>query len=132
MLHFLECNWNNSLWTMSQDHASESQMLMTSERGRFINRTTGLKSIRRSRFNGWYVKNETNFMALLTVSKESALAEAGNSVLSSSVFSGLAGNFGLCACILHVAKHSTLTLLAQKFGACMLTENGDCKRRIRR
>ena len=55
-------------------------------------------------------------MALLTVSKESALVEAGNSVLSSSVFQWLEGNFVLCAYLLHVTGHSTLTVrLAQKF-----------------
>ena len=59
-----------------------------------------------------------NFMALLTVSTESALTEAGNSVLTASVFHGLAANFGFCACVLHVTRHSTLTRLAQKFGAC--------------
>ena len=36
-----------------------------------------------------------------TVSKESALMEAGNSMLTSSIFPGLAGNFGFCACVLH-------------------------------
>ncbi len=30
-----------------------------------------------------------NFMALLTVSKESALTEAGNSLLTSSLFNGI-------------------------------------------
>ena len=55
-------------------------------------------------------------MALLTVSKESALAEAGNSVYTASVFHGLAANFGFCACLLHVSRHSTLKRLAQKAG----------------
>ena len=32
-------------------------------------------------------------MALLTVRKESALAEAGNSALTSTIFHGFAGNF---------------------------------------
>ena len=59
-----------------------------------------------------------NFMALLTVSTESALTEAGNSVLTASIFHGLAANCGFCACVLHVPRHSTLTRLAQKFGAC--------------
>ena len=36
----------------------------------------------------------SNFMALLTVSTESALTEAGNSVLTASVFHELAANFG--------------------------------------
>ena len=62
------------------------------------------------------------FMALLTVSKESALTEAGNSVLMASVFHRLAANFGFCACVLHVTRHSTLTRLAQKFGACTCGE----------
>ena len=41
-----------------------------------------------------------NFMVLLSVSKEVALAEARNAVLLSSIFYGLqvAGNFGLCFC----------------------------------
>ena len=60
-----------------------------------------------------------NYMALLTVSTESALMEAGNSVLTASVFHRYAANFGFCACVLHVTRHSTLTRLAQKFGACM-------------
>ena len=59
-----------------------------------------------------------NLMALLTKSTESALTEAGNSVLTASVFHWLAANFGLCACVLHVTRHSALTRLVQKFGAC--------------
>ena len=43
-------------------------------------------------------------MALLSESKESVLTEAGNSVLTSSLFLGL----------LHITRHSTLTQLAQK------------------
>ena len=58
-------------------------------------------------------------MALLTVSTELALTEAGNSVLTASVFHGLAANFGLCTCVLHVTRHFGLTRLAQKFGACL-------------
>ena len=65
-------------------------------------------------------------MALLTVSKESTLAEAGNSVLTSSMIPGLAGNVGFSACALHVTMHSTFTQLVQTFGA----EHGDRKRRI--
>ena len=59
-----------------------------------------------------------NFMALLTISTESALTEAENSMLTASIFQGLAANLGFCACVLHVTRHSTLTRLAQKFGAC--------------
>ena len=59
-----------------------------------------------------------NNMALLTVSTESALKEAGNFVLTASLFHGLAGSFGLCACVLHVTRQSTLKRLAQKLGAC--------------
>ena len=66
-----------------------------------------------------------------TVSTESALTEAGNSVLVASVIYGLADNFCFCTCILHVTRHSKLTRLAQKFSACTLAENGDRKRRIR-
>ena len=52
--------------------------------------------------------------------KESALAEAGNSVLTPSVLHWLAGNFGLCGWVLHVyTRHSTTTQLAQKFGTCL-------------
>ena len=40
-------------------------------------------------------------MALLTVTK-GTFAEAGNSVLTASVFQGLARNFGLCACVVQV------------------------------
>ena len=58
----------------------------------------------------------SNFMALLTVSTELALAEAGNSVLMASIFHGLATNFGFCPCLLIVTRHSTFTRLAQKFG----------------
>ena len=58
-------------------------------------------------------------MALLTVSKESVLTEAGDSVLIiSRIFYRLVGNLGLCACALHITRHSELTHLAQKFGAC--------------
>ena len=59
-----------------------------------------------------------NLMALLTVSTESALTEAGNSVLTASVFHGLVANFGFSACVLPVTRHSALTRRAQKFGAC--------------
>ena len=52
-----------------------------------------------------------NFMALLTISKEWTLAEAGNS----AYFMGQRGVFLFCACVLHVPRHSTLTQLAQKF-----------------
>ena len=47
-----------------------------------------------------------NFMALLSVSTESALTEAGNSVLTASVFHGLAANFGFCACVFYAYKAS--------------------------
>ena len=46
-------------------------------------------------------------MALPTVSKELALVEVESSVLTSSVIHGLAGNFGLCACVLHSNRHSS-------------------------
>ena len=59
-----------------------------------------------------------NIMALLTVGTESALTEAGNAVLTASVFHGLAASFDFCACELHVIRHSMLTRLAQKLGAC--------------
>ena len=59
----------------------------------------------------------TTLMVLLTVSTESVLTKAGDSVLTASV-SRVSGEFGLCACVFHVTMHSTLTRLAQKFGAC--------------
>ena len=49
-----------------------------------------------------------NFTALLTVSEESALAVAENSVLTVGVFHGLARNFGFCACVFCVTKDSVL------------------------
>ena len=56
-------------------------------------------------------------MALRTISTESMLTEAGNSVLTTAgVFHRLEANFGFCTCLLHVIRHSTLTRLAQKFG----------------
>ena len=69
-------------------------------------------------------------MALLTVSTESALAEAGNSVLTARVFHGLAANFGFCACILYVTRHSTLTrhsALARKRGMGVVSAEFDGK-----
>ena len=66
-------------------------------------------------------------MALLTVSTESALTEAANSMLTASVFHGLAANFGLCACVLHVTNtyHRNSALACQ-------AGNRDRKRIIRR
>ena len=40
-----------------------------------------------------------DFMALLTVRTKSALTEAGNYLLTASVFHGLAADFGFCACV---------------------------------
>ena len=57
-------------------------------------------------------------MALLTVTKELALAEAGKSAFMSSVFHRLAGNSCLCTCVLHLTTHSMLAQVAQKFCAC--------------
>ena len=62
-----------------------------------------------------------NFMALLTVNTELALTDAGNSVLTASMFHRLAPNFGFCTCVIHVTRHSMAFYslrLAQKFGAC--------------
>ena len=76
------------------------------------------------KFNAYYVEIHQGrqlgpiFMALLIVSTESALTEAGNSVLTASVFHGLVANFGFSACVLPVTRHSALTRRAQKFGAC--------------
>ena len=60
-------------------------------------------------------QSRPNFMALLTVSTESALTEAGNSVLTASVFHRYATHFGFRVCILNVTMHSALTRLSQKF-----------------
>ena len=62
----------------------------------------------------------------------SALTEAGNSVLTSSVFHRSAGNFCLCTGVLNVVGHSMLTQLAQQFGSCTYAENSDLKRRFLR
>ena len=60
-------------------------------------------------------KTGPNFMALLTVSSESALTATGNYLLTARVFHGLAANFGFCACVLYVTRQYTLTRLAQKW-----------------
>ena len=72
---------------------------------------------------GWEPDTTTgpNFMALLIVSKESALTDAGNSALTSCVFHGLAGILCLCSCVLHITRHSSIPQLAQKFGACSVS-----------
>ena len=70
-------------------------------------------------------------MALLTVSTELALTEAGNFMLTASLFHGLVANFGFCACVLNVTRHSKLSRLAQKFDACTKAGIRDRKRRIR-
>ena len=59
-----------------------------------------------------------NFIAPRTVSTESALTEAGNSPLTASVFHRLVTNFGFCACVLRITRHSALTRLQQKFSGC--------------
>ena len=56
--------------------------------------------------------------ALLTVSKESALREAGNFVLASSVVHGVAGFFGFMRMCIPLGILRLLTQLAQKFGSC--------------
>ena len=48
----------------------------------------------------------------LLIEAEIGVTEAGNYVLTASEFHGLAANFGVCACVLHVTGHSTLTRLA--------------------
>ena len=58
-----------------------------------------------------------NFMAVLTVRTGSALKEAGNSVLFVKCILRVSWDFGLCACVLLVTRLSTLTQLAQTFGA---------------
>ena len=64
------------------------------------------------------------FMALLIVSKESALTGAGNSKFTSSLFRELAARFCLCAFVLGVTRHISLTQLAQKCCACTISSNG--------
>ena len=49
-------------------------------------------------------ETKVHFMALPTVSTESARTEAGNSVLTASIFHELAANLGFCACVLHQAS----------------------------
>ena len=62
-------------------------------------------------------------MALLTVSTESTLTEARNSVLTASVFHGLAhfcANFGFYACVLRITigiLFYAYKAIGQKFGA---------------
>ncbi len=51
-------------------------------------------------------------MALLTISKESVLTEAGNLALTSSVFNGLAGNF-VCARVYSMLGIHHFTQLVQ-------------------
>ena len=58
-------------------------------------------------------------MALLTLSKESELHDAGNSALTSSVLHRLERNLRLkCACLNHITRNSSLTQLAQIFIDC--------------
>ena len=47
------------------------------------------------------------FMALLTLSSESALTKAGNSTLTLSKFHGVAGN-AWCMCAFHFSRDSLL------------------------
>ena len=54
-------------------------------------------------------------MDLLSVSKESALTEAGNSVLTLCIFQGILAFHNLWACILYESSHSSLTQLKHKF-----------------
>ncbi len=60
-------------------------------------------------------------MTLLTVSTKTTLTEAENSELTSSIYQGLAENFGFFSCVLNVTRHSSLTQLAQKFDACKIS-----------
>ncbi len=55
-------------------------------------------------------------MALLTVSIESPLAEAGNSIYVKCI--SQVRHFCLCVCVLHVPRNASLIQLAQKFGSC--------------
>ena len=74
-----------------------------------------------------FAKHGPNFMALFTVSTESARTEAGNYVLTASVIHGLVTNLGFCACVRHASRHFTLTRLAEKH-----VKRGIAKRGIRR
>ena len=71
-------------------------------------------------------------MALLTVSAESAFTEAGISVLKASVFYGLAANFGSCACVLLIIRHSMITKASAEVWRLHVAGNRDRQRRIRR
>ena len=78
-------------------------------------------------FSDWPTGPGPNFVALLTVSTESALSEAGNSVLTASVFHGLAANLGFCACyftplgILRLQGWRRNSALARKRGIAILS-----------
>ena len=60
-----------------------------------------------------------NFMEAVTVSENSPLTIADNSVVMVSLHR-LARNFGLWACALPITKDSVLQGLAQNFSACTL------------
>ncbi len=80
----------------------------------------------------WPMAAGPNFMALLTQSKEYALTEARESVLTPSLFHRLAENVFVCACVLTLlgilrlhGNHSSLT---QKSVACPINE--ECDRKV--
>ena len=59
---------------------------------------------------GWQEHLGPDCLALLTVSTESSLMEAGNYVLTASILHGLAANFGSCVCALHFTTEGILCL----------------------
>ena len=65
-----------------------------------------------------------NFMALLTVSKESTLTEQEIPRITSSIFHRFTRNFCLCTCVLHVTRHSLLTQLHRNDACPVNTEIG--------
>ena len=69
-----------------------------------------------------------NFMALHVPYKQRIDCGSRNSAVTctTSLTHRLAGNFGLCECLLHATRHATLTQLALVVQA----ENGDQERRI--
>ena len=64
---------------------------------------------KKGKYKGFPKCRRPNFMALLTLSIESALTEAENTALKSGISHGLAGIFGFVCVLLHVSRQSSLT-----------------------
>ena len=82
--------------------------------------STSLGNVRMLRTTTQTDENQTEAVhcSAYRIHKESALTEAGNSLLLCSIFHRLVVNFGLWVLLLQVIRHSSLTQLAQTFGAC--------------